>query len=433
MHQRETAIPSKKILGPAILGNFLEWYDFSLYGLLATILANQFFPSSNQFLSLLAIFSVLAIGYLIRPLGGIFFSHLSDRYGRKKALSTTLFMMAISTAFIGLLPTYHQIGITASILLIAFRVLQGFALGGEYSGSMVYLVEHAPANRKGFYGSFVLFGTYIGILVGSLVGFCILQTTEGTSYISWSWRIPFLLGSVIGLVGLYIRRKMPETPHFEKMKSEKNIITHPLCYVFKHHRVNLLKALGIMLLPAVSSYLTFVYFPNYLTLYAHIDLTKSLLISTGTTLVMLVSIPIVGRLSDFFDKKYFVISSALLFIILSVILFKAFINGSLWQIFLSQAAFAIMVAMVEAITPALLADLFPANIRCTAVALPINIGNGFFGGTTPLVITLLMQVTHSQLIPAFYLMLIASITLGITLSLYRFKVIRPQFKLVNQR
>lgn len=415
-------LSQKKIIGPAILGNFLEWYDFSLYGYFAIILSREFFPSGNQFLSLLAIFSVLAIGYFVRPLGGIFFSHLSDRYGRKKALSTTLVMMAISTAMISILPTYHQVGVIASLLLILCRLAQGFALGGEYSGSMVYLVEHAPDNRKGFYGSFVLFGAYIGFLIGSLVGFFVTQLSD-INAMTWSWRIPFLLGGAIGLVGMYVRKKMPETPDFAKMANEKNTINQPLHYIFSYHRSILIKSLAIMLLPAVSSYLVFVYFPNFVMLYAHIDITKSLLISTGSTAVMVVCAPIMGMLSDFFDKKLFITLGAFLFIILSPFLYQVFLVGSLWQIFFSQTLFSILVCLVESVTPALLADLFPAQIRCTGVSIPINIGNGIFGGMSPLIITSLMQIIDYHLIPAFYLMFIALITLSVALSLYRIKTI----------
>lgn len=234
-------------------------------------------------------------------------------------------------------------------------------MGGEYSGSMVYLVEHAPLNRRGFFGSFVLFGTYIGFLIGSGVGYLVEHLSAGTSVMKWSWRIPFLFGSIIGAVGWYMRQRMPETPYFENLEHKHKVISMPLRYIFKNHCLTLFKALGIMLLPAVSSYLTFVYFPNYLTIYAHISLEKSLLISTFTTIVVLFSIPLIGWLSDYLGQKFFVILSALLFIVLSYFLYQLFSIGLLWQLFFAQALFSIMVCMCESVAPALLSNLFPTN------------------------------------------------------------------------
>lgn len=407
----------KRLFGSGVIGNILEWYEFSLYGYFAPIIAKQFFPSDNQFSSLLATFGVFAIGYLMRPIGAAVAGYFGDKYGRKIVLSYTVIIMAIITTVIGLLPTHQTIGVFASILLTICRLIQGIAVGGEYSGSVVYLIEHAQANRRGLLGSLALFSSYFGIMLGSAVGAIVGFIVSEATLETWGWRIPFLLGSLLGILGLYLRKHMPETIQFEYLQKENKVLQNPIFYSIKEKPWLILTAIGVTFMPAVASYLLFVYLPTYLTTYSKVTLDNALLLNTFSMIIMLITIPIVGSLSDRIGRKPFLIIGCMLFILFSYPLFFLLSSGNLWLIFIAQALFGIMVAIAEAIIPATLAELFPTNSRYTGIALSLNIANGIFGGLTPLFATLLIQLTQFQKAPSIYLSLCAIISLIVILRI----------------
>jgi len=391
-----------KLIVPGIIGNILEWYDFSLYGYFAPIIAQLFFPTSNKFLSLLATFGVFAIGFLMRPLGALVFGYFGDKAGRKKTLAVAVILMAIPTTLIGLLPTYEHIGIFAGILLLICRLLQGLAVGGEFSGSIVYITEHAPNDQRGMYGSWAMFSAFAGLLLGSSVS-AVASLLPTDMLTTWGWRIPFLMGLLLGVVGLYLRIYMPETPNFLAAKANKTVVNNPIHQTFKVALMPMLVATGLVFLPAMGFYLLFVYLSSYMTTFLHISLRMALTINTMSMLGIIFVIPWVGMLSDKIGRKPVLYLGALGFITLSYPLFLLLQQANFVSILIAQSCFAVLVCFAYAAIPATLVELVATNIRYTSMSFPYNLSNAVFGGTAPLVATYLIEKTGSQLAPSFYL------------------------------
>lgn len=404
----------KTIIAPGVIGNALEWYDFSLYGYFAPIIAHLFFPQADKAIAIMTTFGVFAMGFLMRPLGAILFGHFGDRWGRKKVLATAVIIMAIATALIGMLPTYNQIGVYAGLLLTACRLLQGLAIGGEFAGSIVYIVEHAPSQRRGFFGSWAMMSTTFGLLLGSGVA----AIAEHFAAVTWSWRIPFLLGILLGIVGLYLRLRMPETPSFNEIAQHNKIIKRPLLTALGQAPLALLKTFFIDFLPAIGFYLIFIYLSTYLNLYFKVPLSTTLTINTISLLVIVFTVPLVGHWSDLWGRKKVMLLGAIAFAVLSYPLFILLAKATFLAILTVQVIFALMMAFCCAALPALMAEFYPTKIRYTGVALPYNLANALLGGTAPLVVTILMHKTNNLLAPSFYL-IFAAIILILTLLVTR--------------
>lgn len=401
---------TRKLIIPGIIGNVLEWYDFSLYGYFAPVIAKLFFPTSSQFLSLLSTFGVFALGFLMRPLGALVFGYFGDRIGRKKTLALAVILMAIPTTLIGLLPTHENIGIAAGILLMACRLLQGLAVGGEFSGSIVYITEHAPQNSRGLYGSWAMFSAFAGLLLGSGVS-ALANLLPPESLSVWGWRIPFLMGIVLGGVGLYLRLRMPETPNFLAIQSAQKISKNPVKQAFSMSLKPMVMAAGLVFLPAMGFYLLFVYLSSYMTTYLHVSLGTALMVNTISMFGIIISIPCVGWLSDKIGRKPVLIVGALGFIIFSYPLFILLQKADLTSMLTAQICFAVLVSLVYAAIPATLVELVTTNIRYTAMSFPYNFSNAVFGGTAPLVATYLIHNTGNQISPSFYLIFAAIVML----------------------
>lgn len=392
----------RKILLPTIIGNALEWYDFGLYGYFAAIIASLFFPTGNHFLSLIKTFGVFAAGFLMRPLGAIIFGHFGDRIGRKKMLAYSVIIMAISTTSIGLLPTHAEIGIWAGILLTICRLLQGFSGGGEYPGSVVFLVEHASVEQRGLWGSLSLFGSGMGFLLGSLLSAVILWLFADTKYYDMAWRIPFLLGSVLGVLGLYLRLHMPETPAFIQLEKRGIFYRFPLMQAFRTQKIAMFKAVFLVFSPLMASYLLFVYLPSYLTLYLNIPLKNTLLTSSVGWLVVILLYPIFGILSDYLGRRLILLAGALTLCLTIYPLFLALQQASFAMVLLVQAAFGFLLAFYYAAVPTVLAEMFDLGSRYSAVAFSQNFA-AVLGGTSPIVVTYLIHSSHNIAAPSFYL------------------------------
>lgn len=392
-----------KLIVPGIIGNILEWYDFSLYGYFAPIIAKLFFPATNKVAALLATFGIFALGFLMRPLGAAIFGYYGDRLGRKKTLAIAVILMAIPTTLIGLLPTHAQIGILAGILLTVCRLLQGLAVGGEFTGSIVYITEHAPAHRRGMYGSWAMFSAFAGMLLGSGVGALLGAFLSPEDLASWGWRIPFISGLVLGIVGLYLRLRMPETPNFLALQQKNLILENPLKTAFKQAFTPMFIAVGLVFLPAMGFYLLFVYLSSYMTTFLNLPLHTALMINTISLGVIILVIPFIGLLSDFIGRKPVLLLGALGYILFSYPLFLLLQVGSFSAVLFAQSCFAVLVCLAYAAIPATLIELITTNIRYTAMSLPYNIANAVFGGTAPLVATYLIAKTKNPLAPSFYL------------------------------
>lgn len=399
----------RRIAGPSLIGNVLEWYDFALYGYFAPVISPLFFPADNPFLSLITTFAVFAIGFLMRPLGAAIFGYYGDRYGRKNALAAAILLMAIPTTLIGCLPTHQQIGISAGLLLTLFRLLQGLAVGGEFTGSIVYIIEHAAANRRGFYGSLAMASAFTGLVLGSGVAALVGFVAGDTDYETWVWRIPFLLSILLGAVGLYLRIGMPESPVFEAMKERQQLSKAPVTETFKKHYRKMFSSIILVGLPSMGFYLSFVYLTTFMTVYLKVDLDYALLINTLSMMMIMLIIPLFGLLSDKLGRKAVMRMGAIGFICLSLPAYYLLIRGDYFSIFAAQLIFALLVSMSYSAIPAFLVERFPASVRYTGISIPYNLANAIFGGTAPLVATSLIHYSKNFYSPAFYLMTLGAV------------------------
>lgn len=404
----------RKIVISGIIGNALEWYDFALYGHFVAVISKLYFPSNDHTVSLLITFGAFAAGFLMRPVGAIFFGYIGDKYGRKAALSFSIMTMAIPTACIGLLPTYAQIGIFAPILLTIIRLLQGLSLGGEFSGSISFIVEHAPKERRGFAGSSAMFSMNLGILLGSAAAFTMSHTLSHDDFIAWGWRLPFLVGFFIGLVGLYIRKAVPESPAYEKMhkmQSQSNVRIQPTKILFQEYFSELVKGITIYLTVTVPFFIFTVFLNNYMSQFVGRSMKEALLINTISMLIMTAFVPLFGYLSDIYGRKIILKIGAFGFIIFSYPAFILMSHAGLMMPLIGQTIVAICVACYMSPVPAVLAELFPTSIRFTGVALSYNLSAAIFGGTAPIVSTFLIHRTEINEVVALYIIIVSIISL----------------------
>ncbi|WP_367606625.1 MFS transporter [Legionella sp. W05-934-2] len=395
-----------RIVIPGLLGNVLEWYDFALYGYYAATISPLFFPAQNKTVSLIAAFVVFAIGYIMRPLGAIVFGHLGDRIGRKNALSMAILLMAIPTTIIGLLPEYDTIGIWATWGLIACRLLQGLAVGGEFTGAMVYILEHAQNKHQGFYSALAMSSAFLGLLLGSLA--CSITSLFS---ISWLWRVPFVFSLLLGFLGLYLRLRMPETPAFTQLIQTHTTKHAPVKTLFKHHWRDVIRGVGFVMLPTASFYMCFLYLPTYLHHFYQIPHALVQWSNNAGLIALILLTPVFGLLVDRFGKVNLQVLGLACFISLSLPLFIALTNHSTWSILCVSLVFSLMVAIVFAGIPALLYDLFPAPIRYSGLSFPYNLATALFGGSTPAINTALINHWGDMYIPAYYLIALSVFSL----------------------
>ena len=304
---RKSRVTPKTVFACAI-GNVLEWYDFTAYGFLATIIGASFFPSGDSFASVLAAFGALAAGYGARPLGSIIGGHLGDRIGRKPTMILCMATMGVSTCLLGLLPTYEQIGVTAAVLLVAIRLVQGLSVAGEYSSSSVLLVENAEPRRRGFVGTWIACAMMAGCLLGSGMAALSSAVVGDEAMKEWGWRIPFLFGGVIAIIGIIIRRRLTESA---AMPGEDEILAVPIVSAFRDHWRTIVTIIGINMPISVSYFVIFVYAVSYLTDQMHFTTAQAMDINTASLIAMTVLIPFTGLAADRFGRKAVLYASLL--------------------------------------------------------------------------------------------------------------------------
>jgi MHS family proline/betaine transporter-like MFS transporter len=395
---------SWRAVSAAIAGNILEWYDFAIYGYVATIIARNFFPSGDEVGALLATFATFGIGFVARPLGGIIIGRMGDTKGRKAALLLTIFLMAIGTIGIGLIPSYNSIGVLAPLLLVVCRLMQGFAAGGEWGGATAFIVEWAPQNRRGFFGSFQQASVAGGLLIGSAVAAICSTLMSGEQMEAWGWRIPFLLGILLVPVGMYMRSDIQETPVFRKAKEISSEPETPGWILAA-------KAFGFTILWTVSYYVILYYMPTFTEKYAGLSRTASLWSNTIGLLILVVAIPIMGLLSDRIGRKPLLIACCLAFAIFTYPLFSAMLSGiSLGGMIVIQLIFGLMIAMFSGPGPAAIAEIFPTSTRSTWMSTGYSLATSIFGGFAPFIATWLISRTGSPISPTYYLIAAAIVS-----------------------
>lgn len=392
------------------VGNILEWYDFAVYGFLAPAMSPLFFPEDDKLSALINTYGIFAAGYLMRPLGGIVFGHIGDRFGRKRALQLSITMMAIPTVLIGLLPLHSQVGALAAVLLVILRLIQGVTVGGELIGSMSYLVETTKSNRRGLAGSWSVTGAVGGILLGSLVVTIFNAALGSDAMATWGWRLPFLCGSIIFVIGSWLRRSLPESPEFTAAKAAGQDAGNPLIQVIREMPLRVLHMSTSILLFATSFYMIFLWLPTYLKEIVKPPIEGAMTINTIAMTLLIVLIPLGGYLSDLFGRKPVMLLATAIF---GICIYPAFtiIDQAVWgQVFACQIGFAILIAMIQGPLPTFMVECFPVSNRYTAIGLSYNITLAIFGGTAPMVSTWMIRATGDIASPAIYLAVLSAIS-----------------------
>ncbi|PTQ55891.1 MAG: L-Proline/Glycine betaine transporter ProP [Candidatus Carbobacillus altaicus] len=389
----------RALMGSAV-GSIIEWYDFFLYGTMSGLIFGPlFFPAESATASQLLAFTSFALAFLIRPIGGIFFSHFGDRIGRKNTLVVTLTMMGLSTTLIGLMPTYNAIGVAAPILLTLLRLLQGFSLGGEWGGGILMAVEYSPRERRGLYAAVPQTGAMFGLALGNFtVSILSLIFTE-EQFLSFGWRIPFLLSVILLIVGLWIRSKVAETPSFKKVKEEGTTARIPLVETLKKHWRSVLVVIGAKFIET-STFFLFATFTISYGISLGFSRTQVL---NGVLIAAIVAIPVmfvVGSLSDRFGRKRMYILGTILIMAYIVPFFWMMNQGS---VFLLTTAliigFGVIWPIYGAVLPSLFAESFSAEVRYTGVSLGYQVGAALVGGPAPLIATALLSAYGGSYLP----------------------------------
>ena len=411
----ETTRASRRgnVLSGAI-GNVLEWYDFAVYGTLAPILGALFFPADDPVASLLAAFGVFAIGYASRPLGGVLLGHVADKLGRKRALILSVMMMGGSTTLIGLLPTHEEIGTTAAVLLVVLRIVQGLSVGGEYPGSVVFLAEHAPPERRAYYASWPAFGSVVGFLFGTAL-VALMSTLLGEAALEdWGWRLPFLLGAVIAVCAALFRRHMSEPAVLAEAQPLEG---PPFVAALRDHWRTIVQIMALSLVNAVGFYLLWVYATSYLTERMHVSTADALDINTLSLIAFLPALTLSALLADRIGRKPLLYFVALGSLVLAWPLWWLMHHQSFLLILAGQIGFSVLFGAGYAGLSAVMVEILPTGVRCSASSIGYNLSLGLFGGTTPLVATYLVERTADDFTPAYYLMVTAVISLVATFYL----------------
>jgi MFS transporter, MHS family, proline/betaine transporter len=408
-----TSVRTREAVIAGVIGNTLEWYDFAVYGYFVSTISKLFFPSSDPLASMLATYAVFGVGFVMRPVGSILFGVYGDRHGRRKALSIVIFLMAISTFAIGLIPTYDQVGVLAPVLLVVARLFQGLSAGGEWGGSTAYLVEYAPESRRGFIGSWQQFSVGGGFLLGSLSGTVLSFALSPEALTSWGWRLPFLLGIVVGAIGAYLRWRLADTPKYTEIEEHRAVAKAPLAEALRQYPRETLTAFGLTLHNTVAYYISLIYMTGYLISVGKLPQPTAQLIGTVCLAVFVTLIPFTGMLSDRLGRRPLLMASCIGFAVLGYPFFVLGSSGRADLAFLAQFLMVALLSLYAGCCPAAYAELFPTRVRYTALSIGYNIAVAIFGGFAPFIATWLIKETGNPLAPAFYVVAAAVITLVI--------------------
>jgi len=382
------------------IGNVVEWYDFALYGYMAGILSRLFFPGESPAAGLIATYGVFAAGFLMRPLGSGVFGWLGDTIGRSRTMLISVSMMALPTFLLGCLPTFETAGIWAPVLLVLVRLVQGLSVGGEFSSSVTYLVETAADDRRGFSGSWANTGSMFGMLLGSGMAAALTTLLPEQMLADWGWRLPFLLGGIIGGVSIALRRNLPRSEHFKRHHSDR-ASTSPLLEAFTTNRLKMVQAILFASAYGVIFYLPLVYLPEWLHSQTGMPRDSALRINTAATALLLFLIPVTGWLSDRLIRRTHFIAVAMLGLAaLAVPLYVWFAGDGFRGAVIVQFTLVLILAVPLGTAPAMFVELFPAEDRLSGYSVAYNLGLGVVGGATPMLATWLIHATGLSIAPA---------------------------------
>jgi MFS family permease len=399
----------------SMLGSGLEWFDFLAYAYFSKTIAAVFFPSANSFVSLMLTFATFAVGFVVRPVGGVLFGLYADRAGRRNALSLLIVCMAASTLLMGVVPGYAQIGLAAPLLVVLARLLQGLSVGGQFGTTAALLVEYAPAGRKMFYGSFSMSAQALSILLSAGCGYLLTTHLTHAQLTTWGWRVPFIVGALAAPIGFYIRHRVAESPEFTRL-ADGHAAPPPssVAPFFRENGTAALCAMGVVIVGTASTYVWHSYMSVYVERQLHLPLSDALFGTFVSGVVTLFLYPVAGRLADRFGAYRLFYPVVIAWIACAYPLFEYVVAApSEGRLFAAQMVATVFLAAMSGPHPGMLATLFPVRNRSAGVALSYNIAVTLFGGMAPMTVTALTHVTGSSMTPAFYLIASGVVSLGL--------------------
>ncbi|MET8004504.1 MFS transporter [Nonomuraea glycinis] len=404
---RGTSAAQRRVLLGAGAGQFVEFFDFAIYGFSAVSIAEAFFPGQDPVAGLLSVFAAYGVAFVARPLGGLFFGALADRTGRRKVLYATLMCMGVATALIGLLPTHAAAGIMAPVLLVMCRLAQGFSAGGEAVSAPSFVLEHAPYERRGTWIAITVAATAAASVIALVIIMAISGAVPDTAYAAWGWRVPFLLALPLSLIGVYVRRRTEESPVFRELQRSDAIEAAPLRGSLRGDWVRLGQIFAVMALSGLGFYLLAGYFVTYLQTVVGLSLTQSLAANAVALLTFAMLLPIGGRLSDTFGRKPMLIAGAAAVAAVGLPAFMLVAGGSFGSAVIGQVLLAAALAVYGGGSYTFFVELLPAATRVTGAAISYNVTLAVFGGTAPFVGTWLVDLTGEAVAPGYYLVVVA--------------------------
>ncbi|MBU8917822.1 MHS family MFS transporter [Bacillus sp. FJAT-29953] len=404
---------NKKVLVASLIGSSIEWFDYFLYGTVSALVFNQLiFHSQDPTVGLLLAYASFALAFFIRPLGGIIFSHIGDRIGRKKTLVLTLSLMGGSTVLMGFLPTYEAIGVAAPILLVTLRLVQGVGLGGEWGGALLLAVEYAPKDKRGLFGSIPQMGVTVGMLLGTLA-LSLMTLLPENAFMTWGWRVPFILSALLVIFGLWIRKGIDETPSFKKAQEKGEIAKVPFVETMRTHWREVLIAVGAKVVETAPFYIFSTFIVSYATTQLGFSRTVTLNAVTIATIVTTILIPIMGNLSDKVGRKKLYVGGTVLMALYAFPYFWMLHQKSAVLLIVATVlGLGVIWAPITAVLGTMFSEIFKSNVRYTGISLGYQIGAAVAGGTAPLVATALLAAYDNSYVPvALYIILTSVISL----------------------
>jgi len=395
------------IVTATVLGNMLEWFDFALFGMMAPLFGELFF-AKDEWANIDLPFLFFALSAAARPIGGIVFGWLGDRSGRKTALVRTIVLMTLPILLIGVLPSYVEIGRMATLFLALFCLFQGFCIGGEFPGSIVFLTEMSPPKLRGYIGSWAYFGVLFGMSFAALDIYVLTSSLSKGDFQAWGWRLPFFFGAMLGIIGIFLRRMLHETPAFQEVKQAGGLVNKPLTDSVRQHGRQLLRGMGILLADAVGFNLIIVFCSSYFLYTLKLSSAQSFLLNAYTVTVGLAVMPFAGKLSSWLGPNRLVRWALGILCVSAVPLYL--LMHTLPGIFIAQGLLVALLALYLSNLPALFHDLFPTEVRYSCTGLVINCSVALFGGTTPLFVNYLLNKTQWPALPGVYLAVAAGIS-----------------------
>ncbi|EXF91029.1 membrane protein (plasmid) [Pseudomonas fluorescens HK44] len=413
---KQNAAPPKRQIVAAVIGNALEWYDFIVFGFLAVVISRLFFPAESEYSSLLMTTATFGVGFFMRPVGGVLLGIYADRRGRKAALQLIIGMMTVAIALIAFAPPYAAIGVAAPLLIVFARLLQGFATGGEFASATSFLIESAPPNRRGLYGSWQMFGQGLAVFCGAAITALVTRGLSPEALDAWGWRIPFIIGLIIGPVGLWIRRHLSETNAFlEARQAPKE--KQSLVRMLRNHMREVITVMALTVCGTVSFYVILVYMPTFANQQLNLPLTEAFTAQVIAVALLTLLMPVFGALSDRVGRRMLIIAAtAGLLVVLYPLFSWVHAAPSFGRLMTMQVVLCTLLAVFFGPFSAAVAEQFPAGVRSTGLALAYNLAVMVFGGFAQFIVTWLIHTTGLPIAPVFYVMF--AVVLGLVAAFF---------------